>query len=140
MSKLFPCYLYKFWVTSFVLLISTIELFSQDIKTVWFTESGQMVCNMCPSQPNYQLNYIGNNCSVWEAIEARDDRDNFTFIKFEVKTINSTKQVQQIINIDAGYGIITKIKFKRKGSGQIFIFSLNNKITPPVFVGFNCLN
>ena len=138
MSQLFSCYLLKFWVTSFVLLISALGLFSQDIKSVWFTESGQMVCKMCPGRPNYQLNYMGTNCNKSEAVAVLNGSYNVQYVKLLNRTINNSNQVQQVVAIDSGYHIINAVKFKKKGSSQTFVYNLNSKETPPVFVGYHC--
>lgn len=139
MSHLYPGYLYKFCLTAIGCLISTIGLFSQDIKSAWFTESGQMVCKMCPGRSNYQLNYIGTNCNKWEVVEIMQDNPQHD-VKLLNRTINNSNQVQQVVTIDTGRALVFAIKFKKKGSSKTFVYNLNRKETPPVFVGHHCQN
>ena len=140
MSHLHSGYLYKFCLTAIGCLISTIGLFSQNIKSVWFTESGQMVYKMCPERANYQINYIGTNCNKWEVESVVGISPTKQFVKFLNKTINNPNQVQQVVKIDSGFKVIKAIKFRKKDSNQTFVFDLNSKESPPVFVGYYCNN
>lgn len=123
-----------------VFLIYSITLNSQEIKSVWFTESGQMVCKMCPGKSNYQLNYVGSNCNKWEVVAVMHGSYNIQYVKLLNRTIDNSNQVQQVVTIDSGFAIIDAVKFKKKGSSQTYTYNLNSKGTPPVFVGYQCQN